>query len=145
MNSQEFVQALNKYFLPEQLVLVQRILEAPPKSASDRQIALSKWFQSLAHEDKERILSLLHETLASCIFSFLVLLDNCDSISSEDETGYFELFYATSGERVRLNIISEGPSEPETYREANEALVASGQAELLHDLFIEAQGSRSGK
>jgi hypothetical protein len=142
MNSRDFVQALSTFFLPEQLNLAQKLLELPSKSANARQAELSRWFLSLAQDDQLHVRSLLRETIANCVFSFLVLLDNCDSISSEEETGYFELFYATASKRVRLNVISEGPSDAETYRKANEALAADGQPALLHDLFLDAQSER---
>lgn len=139
MNSRDFAQALDKFFLPEQLDSMRRLLETPSQAASARQLELSRWFRLLDPDDKQRVLSLLQEGIANCVFSFLVLLDNCDSVSFEEETGYFELFYATSNKRVRLNIISEGPTDPGTYRDANEALAASGQTELLHDLFLDAK------
>lgn len=138
MNAQDFTSALASVFLDEQLSSALRSLEptAPAETPTSKQVAA--WYGGLPQSDKDQVRELLRGILSSCIFHFLVLLDNCDTITAEEEVGYFELFYATPTNRVRLNIISDGPADLDSYRLANEAIAREEHFDMLHDLYMDA-------
>ena len=61
--------------------------------------------------------ALVRDVITQTVFHMLVVLDNCDTIVDQEETGYFELFYSLGNRRIRLTPIGGDGRLPSRIRE----------------------------
>jgi hypothetical protein len=91
------------------------LIKPPGRRPSSSLAGISKWYNVLSTEDKERIHSIVQLAARTAVFAMLTVLDGVTSVrGAGEEIGSFELRYTQGTESVLLN-------DP--------------RSELLHDLF----------
>ena len=103
MDAQEFVNIVRELTIDDSIMIVQSNLIKPPgRKPEETLVAMSKWYNSLADNDKSMLLRIIGYSAKTSTFQFLCILDGCRAIEGEDK-GELKLFYQKGTEEVWLN------------------------------------------
>ena len=103
MTSETFISAVKTAVHDSGVRGVTETLKRPGgRRPPQRLVELSRWFQSLAPADQERVQQVIQLAVHSGIFGVLTVLDGVVQIESGSDKGTLELFYEHNGERQLL-------------------------------------------
>lgn len=103
MNSQQFVDVINKVVLKSTINSVESVLKSPPgRNPGQALTTMSKWYNKLSDEDKSIVNQIIAESARTSVFGFLCVLDGARAIEDQDK-GELKLYYERRDERVLLN------------------------------------------
>lgn len=103
MNSEKFVDIIRELTIDDTVRIIQSNLIKPPgRSPSEMSIAISKWYNSLADNDKNILIHIVKKAARTGVFEFLCILDGAIAIENEDK-GELKLYYEKGNEKILLN------------------------------------------
>ena len=83
--------------------VIENLQEPPGRKPDAELLKNSEWYISQDKEGKERIESIISDTVSETIFGFLSVLDGVRSISNEGATNSLELHLIENGNKTLLN------------------------------------------
>src|SRR3954469_17503941 len=109
MTSDEFVRAIEESVYQSAVEGTISVLSSPPgRQPSRTLVELSKWFNDLSVDDKERVRAVIATAARHAVFGMLTILDGARAIRKRgEELGSLELRYVTSQQSDVLNCSSE--------------------------------------
>jgi hypothetical protein len=103
MHAEEFVDIVRELTIDDSINIVQSNLIKPSGRKPDEMlVAMSKWYNSLADNDKSMLLRIIGYSAETSTFQFLCLLDGSMAIEGK-EKGALKLFYEKGNDQVLLN------------------------------------------
>ncbi|MCP4272708.1 MAG: hypothetical protein GY781_12200 [Gammaproteobacteria bacterium] len=83
--------------------VIENLKEPPGRKPDAELLKNSEWYISQNKEGKERIESIISDTVSETIFGFLAVLDGVRSISEAGKTNSLELHHIENSNRTLLN------------------------------------------
>ena len=83
--------------------VIENLREPPGREPDSELLVNSEWYLSLDEEGKERVKSIVSDSIAETIFGFLSVLDGVRSISEVGNETSLELHHKDEGKRTLLN------------------------------------------
>jgi hypothetical protein len=104
MNTQTFVNGVRTAACEAAANGTLRIIERPPgRSPSGELISLSRWYNELNSDDREKLAKVVTLAANQATYSFLLILDGLLAIEPSGEKGSLELYYNDGKTRTQLN------------------------------------------
>ena len=83
--------------------VIENLQEPLGRKPDSELVKNSEWFISQDKEGKERIESIISDTVSETVFGFLSVLDGVRSISEAGKTNSLELHHIENGHKILLN------------------------------------------
>ncbi|MDH5392372.1 MAG: hypothetical protein OEY11_04200 [Gammaproteobacteria bacterium] len=83
--------------------VIENLKEPPGRKPDPELLKNSEWYLSLDEKGKERVKSIISDSISETIFGFLSVLDGVRSISESGEENSLELHHKDKGKRTLLN------------------------------------------
>ncbi len=83
--------------------VIENLKEPPGRKPDPELLKNSEWYLALNEEGKERVKSIVSDSVSETIFGLLSVLDGVRSISADGEVNSIELYHVENGSKVLLN------------------------------------------
>ena len=83
--------------------VIENLREPPGRKPDTELLKNSEWYISLDEEGKERVKSIVSDSISETIFGFLSVLDGVRSISESGKVNSLELHHKDIGKKTLLN------------------------------------------
>jgi len=104
MNAEQFIDIVKEDVGEDSIRAVQTILLKPPgMKPSDKDTAMSTWYNSLNDSDRFMVISIIRKSVEMGVFGFLCVLDGVRAIENEPNKGALKLIYEKDQTQVLLN------------------------------------------
>lgn len=109
MNAEDFIDVVHSGAQEVATRSVISVLEDPPGRRPDpKLVVLSRWFNTLSEDDKQRVREVAAMASHDAVFGILAMLDGVRAIEDGADRGALELRYVKGKESILLND-PEGP------------------------------------
>ena len=104
MDSKQFVAALRIAVEKSAVEGIKDLLIKPPgRKTSAELLKRSEWYNKLSEEDKNMVMEIADESVKSCLFGFLCVLDGVRAIEDEENKGTLKLYFEKGANRLLIN------------------------------------------
>ncbi len=83
--------------------IIENLNEPPGRKPDPELLKNSEWYLSLNEEEKERLKSIVSESVSEALFGFFSVLDGVRSISESGKVNNLKLYHVENNKKVLLN------------------------------------------
>lgn len=83
--------------------IIENLNEAPGRKPDPEFLKNSEWYLSLNEEGKERLKSIVSDSISEAIFGFFSVLDGVCSISESGKVNNLKLYHVENSKNILLN------------------------------------------
>jgi hypothetical protein len=104
MDAKSFVEVVHQVVARSSANVIMKSLVQPPgKRPSGREIARSKWFNSLNSYEQELLKDIVNDSTDQAVFGFLCVLDGVRAIEAGKKGTLILTYVSSEGNKVDLN------------------------------------------
>jgi len=104
MTNAEFIERFRLAVYESSIKAVTDLLQKPPgRRPPESLVALSRWFNQLSPDDRDRVRATIQLATHQAVFGMLTVLDGARSITVAGEAGSIEVRYKTEEQSIPLN------------------------------------------